>query len=72
MTRTTSPGTRHFIGPLTPAQQCRRLRNRRNWHRIETIAYTFNVTATEAMKMDTDDRKYGTGRETRLSDYLCS
>lgn len=65
-----SPGTRNFIGPLTPAQQRRRLRNRQRWDRLSDIAYTFNVTVPEAMKMEADDRKYGMSRPNRLSDYL--
>lgn len=65
-----APTNRYFIGPLTAAQQRRRQRNQRRFDRLLDIKYTFNVTMREAMQKDTDDRKYGYGRQYRLSDYL--
>jgi hypothetical protein len=39
-----SPGTRFFIGPLTPAQQRRRLRNRERFRRAAEVADTRNTS----------------------------
>ncbi len=43
------PGTRFFIGPLTPAQQRRRERSRQHWRAIDEIMYVRNVSFTDAV-----------------------
>jgi hypothetical protein len=52
------PGTRFFIGPLTPAQQRRRERARENFRRADEIAYARNIDMSDAFKAATD-RWYG-------------
>jgi len=42
------PGTRFFIGPLTPAQQRRRLRSRRNFHQANLLSDARNMPMREA------------------------
>lgn len=43
-----APGTRFFIGPLTPAQQRRRERNRERFREAAEIADARNITMREA------------------------
>lgn len=42
------PGTRLFIGPLTPAQRRRRDRARETFREVEEMAYARNISMKEA------------------------
>ena len=42
------PGTRRFIGPLTPAQQIKRLIVREKFRTVREIAEARNITMPEA------------------------
>lgn len=52
------PGTRFFIGPLTPAQQRRRLRSRETFRRVSDIADTRCVPMREAFRMVRETDRY--------------
>lgn len=43
------PGTRHFIGPLTPAQQRARVRSRQQFRLAAEIADARNIPMREAL-----------------------
>lgn len=43
------PGTRRFVGPLTPAQQRRRDRARAHFARINSLADAWAVSIREAL-----------------------
>lgn len=43
-----TPGSRHFIGPLTPAQIRRRQRNRETYRNAAEIADARNISMREA------------------------
>lgn len=47
-----NPGTRFFIGPLTPAQQRRRQRNRESFRRVVNLADTWKLSVREAFNFD--------------------
>lgn len=53
------PGTRHFIGPLTPAQQRRRERSRSQFKLACTIADARNCTMADAFKIAWDHQING-------------
>lgn len=44
------PGTRHFIGPLTEAQQRRRQRARHQFNDIAEMQYSRSISFTDAIK----------------------
>ncbi len=44
------PGTRFFIGPLTPAQRRRRERSRARFGIVDDIAYTRNIPMADAFR----------------------
>lgn len=46
-----NPGTRHFIGPLTPKQQRRRIRNQQRFQYVSEIMEARCVTFAEALKI---------------------
>ena len=55
----TRPGTRFFIGPLTPAQQRRRQRAREKFRKVSEIADARNITMREAFEViQQPDRVY--------------
>lgn len=51
-----TPGTRSFIGPLTPAQQRRRQRSRENYRWAAEVADARNLTMVEAFAVITPKR----------------
>lgn len=51
-----APGTRHFIGPLTPAQRRRRERSRENFRNAAEIADARNLTMREAFYVSSYNR----------------
>ena len=52
------PGTRRFIGPLTPAQKRRRERARQHFTRIADKAETRNITIAEALRIEGTEEWY--------------
>ena len=52
------PGTRRFIGPLTPAQKRRRERARQHFSRVAERADTRNITIREALKIEGTEEWY--------------
>ncbi len=50
-----NPGTRHFIGPLTPAQQRRRERSRERFRIASEIADARNISMREALMVATGE-----------------
>lgn len=46
------PGTRFFVGPLTPAQQRKRERARLRWRVVDEIADVRNVPIGQAFKIE--------------------
>ena len=52
------PGTRFFVGPLTPAQRRRRERARQHFTRIAEKADTRNITIRDALKIEHTEEWY--------------
>lgn len=60
------PGTRFFIGPLTPAQQRRRERSRENFRRAAEIADARYIPMADAFRIAREGDRY----VRRFIDYL--
>lgn len=52
-----APGTRHFIGPLTPSQQRKRQRRRASFRDISCLRDARNLTFIEALAAYSYGRK---------------